>query len=395
MATSEMASEIANGKSSGRRTCILILGMHRSGTSALARVISLLGASLPNHVLGGGPGNEKGHWEPERLNPVHEDMLVEAGTWHLDWRRFDPASLGMARQRYYRDKIRNIISEEYRGANPIVLKEPRICRFVDFYLAILEDLGFDTAIVHITRSPLEVSASLATRNGTPKGIGNLIWLRHVLDAEFATRGRRRVFVSYPSLLEDWRKVAGRISDSLGLQLKAQGSAAEEIDSFLDRGQRHHQDNQADLGKETDLPPWLGRAMSAFSRLESKGEDRESLDELDAIRREFETAATFVGDPVLRDAERRGMDLKRQLEETGVRLEAVKKDTEAIVSSIAEKLAASEARLIAARRRPWEPFSDFVAYHILRAASRLSPPFTQRQAERYARSATKRDPDRNI
>jgi len=31
---------------------ILILGMHRSGTSALTRVVSLMGAALPKSILG-------------------------------------------------------------------------------------------------------------------------------------------------------------------------------------------------------------------------------------------------------------------------------------------------------------------------------------------------------
>ncbi len=51
-------------------------GMHRSGTSALTRVLSLLGAALPQHILGAGPGNETGHWEPLRLVGYHDRMLA-------------------------------------------------------------------------------------------------------------------------------------------------------------------------------------------------------------------------------------------------------------------------------------------------------------------------------
>jgi hypothetical protein len=51
---------------------ILILGMHRSGTSARARVLNLLGAEFPEGLLGPGYGNTLGHWEPEQLMKIDE-----------------------------------------------------------------------------------------------------------------------------------------------------------------------------------------------------------------------------------------------------------------------------------------------------------------------------------
>lgn len=57
------------------RACLLILGMHRSGTSAITAVLSFLGAVLPKNVMGSAPTNETGHWEPDRLIEVHDRML--------------------------------------------------------------------------------------------------------------------------------------------------------------------------------------------------------------------------------------------------------------------------------------------------------------------------------
>jgi hypothetical protein len=68
------------------RRAVIVLGMHRSGTSALARVISLLGADLPNGLLKQGPENEAGFWESAKLVAIHDELLSSAGSSWDDWR---------------------------------------------------------------------------------------------------------------------------------------------------------------------------------------------------------------------------------------------------------------------------------------------------------------------
>ena len=75
------------------RRVALIFGMHRSGTSAVARVVNLLGAALPKKLLEAGPGNEAGHWEPIELMSLHDQMLAEAGSRWDDFRPFNITAL--------------------------------------------------------------------------------------------------------------------------------------------------------------------------------------------------------------------------------------------------------------------------------------------------------------
>src|SRR6476659_4433467 len=75
------------------RTCVVVLGMHRSGTSALAGTLGLLGVTLPTDLLGPFPGNPKGHFESTALYMIHERMLSALHTaWH-DFRQISPAML--------------------------------------------------------------------------------------------------------------------------------------------------------------------------------------------------------------------------------------------------------------------------------------------------------------
>src|SRR3569833_454268 len=73
-----------------KRTCILILGMHRSGTSALPRVLNIAGAKLPNRLMAAGSGNELGHWEPGQLAAYHDELLHELNSHWNDWQKLDP-----------------------------------------------------------------------------------------------------------------------------------------------------------------------------------------------------------------------------------------------------------------------------------------------------------------
>jgi hypothetical protein len=91
-----------------------------------------------------------------------------------------------------------------------------MCRLVPFWLDCLEQAGARTLIVFPVRNPLEVAASLERRNGLEAGLGQLLWLRHVLDAEFASRGTPRFFTSYDRVLNEWARTAEDAQAVLGI-----------------------------------------------------------------------------------------------------------------------------------------------------------------------------------
>ena len=106
------------------RVCLLVLGMHRSGTSALTRILGLAGAQLPMRLMGAGEGNLAGHWEPERLIQYHDQLLADiASAWH-DWKRIDLTRLGAGKREAIKDDIKEIVSQDFDEAPLFVLKEP-------------------------------------------------------------------------------------------------------------------------------------------------------------------------------------------------------------------------------------------------------------------------------
>lgn len=262
--------------------------MHRSGTSALTRAISLLGAELPKDLLGAGRGNELGHWEPVRLVALHDDMLAEAGGGWDDWSPFDFGDLAAGRADFYRARIIDILRQDFGEAPLFVLKEPRICRFVNTYLDILSSMDVDARCIVALRGPRAVAASLKTRERFRPVFSYLLWLRHSLDAERASRGSRRVFVSYEAVLNDWRACLTRIGDELGIAWpRSIEDASDDIDAHLKPTHAHGRNDETPLQCSARIAGWINDTVDAFAALERDAEDRQAMATLDRVRAEFD------------------------------------------------------------------------------------------------------------
>jgi len=92
------------------------------------------------------------------------------------------------------------------------------------------------------RSPAAVARSIASRDGTTSAFAHLLWLRHMIDAERATRGLMRAVVDFDAMLADWRGTAVRL---LPLTGGAMPDAAV-VDAFLDPALRRHGGEAAPL-----------------------------------------------------------------------------------------------------------------------------------------------------
>jgi GT2 family glycosyltransferase len=223
-----------------KRSCILVLGAHRSGTSALTRTLNLLGADLPNNLLDPQPDNPTGFWESRDHMFLNDELLGRLG---LRWDSFLSARwnlLDRASFVHYRDRIVEFLHRDFDSSQLFIVKDPRLCRLLPVWRAALEQFDAEPKCILLVRHPLEVAGSLTSRNQTPLQAGLLIWLRHLLEAEAGSRELNRVFLSYDLLLNDWRAAALRIAQALNIEwLRDLTAAANDIDNFLQRNAQHH------------------------------------------------------------------------------------------------------------------------------------------------------------
>lgn len=273
------------------RKAVLVLGMHRSGTSALAGTLSILGCDLPESQLKADDNNSKGYFESSRFYALHTQLLQSAGSSWDDWLPINPGWFESARAEEYRDRIVAAMREEYGKSRLFVVKDPRICRLLPFWFDVLEYEECTPLIVHTHRHPLEVARSLERRDGIGIDLGILLWLRHVLDAEHGSRGRPRFFTSYHRLMNNWGEMAQGFNDTLGLPLpRMSRNAAIEVDEFLAPELKHFTDSPDKVLRSPMISDWVRDLYRILESWAEDGENEKDLPTLDRIRSEFDAAA---------------------------------------------------------------------------------------------------------
>lgn len=285
-----------SSSSASSRSCLLVAGMHRSGTSVFTRTAGLLGFALPETPIPAGKENATGFWESLQLVERHDALLSELGTAWYDWRKIAIDSPDV--QAVFRSHQNGILSEidvAFGDASGFVLKDPRICRFIPLIVGAMREHGIATHYLIPIRAPLEVAESLFERNGMPLTQGILLWMRHVLDAELFTRGGKRSIVSYDEVLQDWRVAFDKIAVETGLAWPHDFEKVSlEIDTYIDRALRHHDIGQTSSTGETTaaLEPLLSWASELLSIMLA-GASKPFEARLEEIRRDFDLVAPIL------------------------------------------------------------------------------------------------------
>jgi len=271
------------------RQAILVLGMHRSGTSALAGVFNGLGVAAPKRTLmGPHPHNLKGFFEAQSMVEAHDEFLAAADScWH-DWRKFDLPWSHSPAAAQHTAKIKSVLIDEFGDAPVIVLKDPRICRFAPYTLSILASLGVRAVAALPVRNPLEVALSLQRRENFAISKSVRLWLRHVLDAEYYSRGIPRYFLTYNGLLQDWRHHVDRVVRQTGMKWPDRSPRTEAaVDQFLTQELYHEHATWDETKYHWEVSELARHVYRVFLEICARGESKYLLDRLDAARLEFD------------------------------------------------------------------------------------------------------------
>jgi len=215
-----------------RGTALVVLGMHRSGTSALTRVLNLCGAYLPDKLRPPKLGaNDKGFWEAEDVIDLNERVLGSLGG---AWNRVPLAlpDAGPVFDEFVHD-AQAVVDSEYGDNETILIKDPRIGVLAPLWHAALIASGYRPVYVVPVRNPLEVANSLHARGDMSVREGMALWFEYMQRiADFAGNGAELMYVRFEDLFLDWRELVGRISDRLDIGLNIHSRAAE-VDAFLE------------------------------------------------------------------------------------------------------------------------------------------------------------------
>jgi GT2 family glycosyltransferase len=185
---------------------IVVLGMHRSGTSSIAGLLARMGVwPGPEEDLLVGPDNPKGHYES---GPLHGTCLRRLAAAGGDWQQ-PPTVAPPAAIDAFRREVASVL-DVLDARRPWLIKEPRLCLIARELLPLLTRPVF----VHVVRDPHEVADSLAARNGLGRAHAFALWEQYTRAAFAASRGQLRLLVDYADLLADPVALANRLHAEL-------------------------------------------------------------------------------------------------------------------------------------------------------------------------------------
>ncbi len=281
-----------------RTVAVVVLGMHRSGTSSVAGTLVRLGGTAPQNLMPPNEHNEKGHWESTVLAALNDEILAAGGSDWLDWRPFDVARIDPASANDLHARAKSALASEFGDAGLPIIKDPRMCRLMRFWTPVFEEAKWSVRALLPLRSPLEVAWSLKRRDDISPSNGCLMWLRHVLDAEVETRGMARAVLIWRNFLADKRGTLARVGKQLDLDWPNQNeSVYADIDDFVSADLRHHKASEVEMQAHPAINELVKETYGAVIELAEDPSNGGVLRKLDEVRARFEGAVAIFDRPM--------------------------------------------------------------------------------------------------
>ncbi|MEB3334320.1 MAG: hypothetical protein VKP70_04980 [Cyanobacteriota bacterium] len=222
---------------------LFVLGMHRSGTSALSGLLGKLGLGVPKDLMPATDENPKGYWESIGVTRENDKILAEFG---CNWRIEQPLPSGwpdLHAAREWRHNLLLALHQSFGESSFAVIKDPRFCILLKGLSSWMQDSSISLRFAILVRHPQEVVSSLLTRSRDPitKESALRLWINSVLESERVTRSFTRMFVMADDLFDIPRSVESELREFIRIQ--SQDQQGEEAACFIDAELRHHRADQ--------------------------------------------------------------------------------------------------------------------------------------------------------
>ena len=194
---------------SGGQTLYLLTGMHRSGTSFLARRLQQSGLAFPGDLLPPADDNPEGYWEAREVVSLNNTLMQAAGQ---DWRSAEALSEAALENldRLYGNTAHDVLEalKAMSDGQDFAIKDPRLCRLLPVWRRAAGRAGLNLTVAATTRPVEDVAFSLYRRRRDPRfapaaidtpASAVLLWLRYMLDLEYHSRDLPRRFVPFSDL----------------------------------------------------------------------------------------------------------------------------------------------------------------------------------------------------
>jgi len=202
------------------RKILFVLGMHRSGTSALSGILCHAGFAAPKNPDPAAVDNPTGYWEPPAIRAFHDCLLEKAKSNWNDLLVYDELITQQQLDQQL-DDLETALHRDFPNTSSTqvvpLIKDPRQCRLQSIWNQWISSYPVEASLLLVVRQPLAVARSLLQRNQLPINRSLLLWLSHTLEAETNSRHLNRIVVVYERFLEDPAATVVRCQSHAGLR----------------------------------------------------------------------------------------------------------------------------------------------------------------------------------
>ncbi len=242
---------------------LVVLGMHRSGTSAIAGLLEQLGVFMGARLFGPQKGvNEKGFFENSKLVAINEqlfDRLLQRwdDPYALNFQAYDLSALSE-----FLPKARRLVMQEYSPHRLWGMKDPRTSLHIQFWQEVFKSFSFEPCYILMVRNPMEVAQSVARRDKISFEHTFRLWLNYTLSSYLACYQEKLKIVRFDTLMSSPGQILYELSENFSIGLDSKSV------SFIEKGLWHN--------KVTEKPSeQIGQlALDVYQALSQKNIDHD-------------------------------------------------------------------------------------------------------------------------
>lgn len=248
---------------------IAVIGMHRSGTSAVTRGLQVMGIALGENLIEAADGiNPKGFWEDADLNELNRELLSSLG---MDWQSLKRVGLddvahltGLG----FGEKARVLLNQKTHEKAAFGFKDPRVAKLFPFWYPVLERSGLNVCYLYVLRNPMSVVQSLLNRDRMHPVQAYYLWLGHLVPTLRYFLEKPVFMVDYDRFISEPERELREMATSFGYELDSCELRVYK-NEFLDTNLRHSSFEMSDLESNPDCPDIVREVYGTILRVASR------------------------------------------------------------------------------------------------------------------------------
>ena len=216
------------------RKCILVCGMHRSGTSAVAGSLFHMGIYAGKNLMKAQHDNPKGFFENQVVHDFNRTLIKKLGyTWD-DLRLSDLLDDEIVYAQSDYASAAEITKNEFLDSNLFFIKDPLLSLLLPFWIKVLRKLNISISIIKVLRDKTSIADSLKRRNNMSLRKASLLTEIYHYSIDKNSESYPRCVVSYEALMSNSQQVLDAIFEQLNVEVSLDSSKVESVIAFLEK-----------------------------------------------------------------------------------------------------------------------------------------------------------------